>query len=115
MRISHFAAVVLPFIVSGCSIHPLPEDVTGVSTYHIVRQIRCEARDTISKVVIGYLHSLADAHPNIDLFQRLVSQYESEPDSIRNFHYNLFKDPELVEVRKAVKTFYDAGIAYNSN
>jgi hypothetical protein len=35
------AAVALP----GCSTHPLPQDVSGVSTVQIVRNIRCEARD----------------------------------------------------------------------
>jgi hypothetical protein len=114
MRISFFAVVAaVSFIVSGCSIHPLPEDVTGVSTYHIVRQIRCEARDTFSKIVMSYLHQLADARPDIDLFQNLVQQYESDPDSIRNFHFNLFKGRELAAIRAAVKTFYNAGIAYN--
>ena len=35
------------FISSGCAIHPLPENVTGVSTTHIVHRIRCEARDAV--------------------------------------------------------------------
>ena len=38
------AAIALSFLGAGCAIHPLPQDVTGVDTYHIVRQIRCEAR-----------------------------------------------------------------------
>lgn len=97
---------------SGCSIHPLPEDVTGVSTYHIVRQIRCEARDTLQKIVIKYLHRLADAY-RIDEFEQLASQYEADPSNIRTFHYNLFKGPALAEVRSAVKLFYDAGLAYS--
>jgi hypothetical protein len=35
--------------VMGCAIHPLPEDVTGVSTYKIVQKIRCEAREGLVK------------------------------------------------------------------
>ena len=33
----------LAALIGGCSVHPLPDDVTGVSTYEIVQQIRCEA------------------------------------------------------------------------
>ncbi len=33
--------------VAGCSMHPLPEDVTRASTVDIVRKIRCEARDAL--------------------------------------------------------------------
>jgi hypothetical protein len=113
MRMFVFAAgAAVAFLVSGCSIHPLPEDVTGVSTYHIVRQIRCEARDTLKKIVIKFLRRLAAAN-NGGQFEQLAWLYESDPSSISTFHYNLFRGPELVEVRAAVKTFYDAGIAYN--
>jgi hypothetical protein len=101
------AGVAASFVASGCSIHPLPEDVTGVSTYHIVRQIRCEARDTLRRIVIKYLHRLDDP-----VAQQLAWQYENDPASINGFHYNLFKTPALVRVRSAVKLFYDAGLAY---
>lgn len=106
-RVFCIAGVALSFFASGCSIHPLPEDVTGVSTYHIVRQIRCEARDTLRRIVIKWLGRLDDP-----LAQQLASQYENEPASISGFHHNLFKGPALVEVRSAAKLFYDAGIAY---
>lgn len=41
--------------VSACSLHPLPEQVTGLDTYAIVVQIRCEARAAVRKVAIEYL------------------------------------------------------------
>jgi hypothetical protein len=100
-------------LVSGCSIRPLPEDVTGVNTYHIVRQIRCEAREKLIRTVISYMEYMAAEHPNIEVFARLASQYTSNRESIRSFNYNLFKGKDLAEVRSTVKTFYDAGIAYN--
>jgi hypothetical protein len=102
--IGGFAALSL---FSGCAIHPLPEDVTGVSTYHVVRQIRCETRDTIRKTLIKWLSRLDDPLP-----QKLALQYENDPGSIRRFHYNLFKGPSLARVREAAKLFYDTGIAY---
>jgi hypothetical protein len=42
--------------LGGCSIHPIPKDVTGYGTATIVRKIRCEARDAIRKVVLEILH-----------------------------------------------------------
>jgi hypothetical protein len=105
------AGVAAAFFAAGCSIHPLPEDVTGVSTYHIVRQIRCEARDTLRRIVIKWLHRLGDH--GLSQAEQLAQQYENEPASINGFHYNLFRGPALAEVRSAAKLFYDAGLAYN--
>jgi hypothetical protein len=105
------AAIALSFFAAGCAIHPVPQDVTGVDTYHIVRQIRCEARETIRLEVIRWLNKMAAAgDPRA---QKLALQYESYPDSISNFHYDLFNGPEYVKVRSVAKLFYDAGIAYN--
>jgi hypothetical protein len=115
MRMFFFAVpMAAAFFVSGCSIHPLPEDVTGVTTYHIVRQIRCEARDTLKRIVISYLHGLGAAYKSEYFdFEKLAVLYETEPSAISTFNYTLFKGSALAEVRAAVKTFYDAGIAYN--
>jgi len=33
-------AVVLLALLTGCAVHPLPEDVTGNTTYRIVEKIR---------------------------------------------------------------------------
>lgn len=105
------AAIALSFLAGGCAIHPLPEDVTGVDTYHIVRQIRCEARETIRLEVLRWLEKMAAAGD--PLSQRLLLQYDSDPDSISSFHYDLFKGREYAQVRSVAKLFYDAGIAYN--
>lgn len=101
------AAIALFFFAGGCAIHPLPEDVTGVTTYQIVRQIRCESRDTLRRIVIKFLGRLNDP-----LAQELAARYQNDPASINGFHYNLFKTPALARVRSAVKLFYDAGLAY---
>src|SRR5262245_65062276 len=34
----------LAFGLAGCSMHPLPEDVSRTSTFDIVERIRCEAK-----------------------------------------------------------------------
>src|SRR5271170_2404893 len=83
-RVAMIAAVVW---LTGCAIHPLPEDVTGVSTYNIVRQIRCEARQAIFDFAITYLTSQND-----DLEAKRVGQeFKEGLRPIHSFSYKLFK------------------------
>jgi hypothetical protein len=104
-------AVAIALIVGGCAIHPVPEDVTGVSTYHIVRQIRCETREAIRWAIIDWLDGLGRAGDPIA--QQLVLRYKSDPEAISGFNANLFPGPDYVERRRAINLFADAGIAYN--
>ena len=53
--------------LSGCAIHPLPEDVTGVPTHTIVRKIRCEARAGIKKNLVDWLRSYPAGSPEYKL------------------------------------------------
>jgi hypothetical protein len=105
------AAVAFSLLAAGCSIHPVTEDVTGVDTLDIVKQIRCEARETLRTLVIEWL-ARQGALTGDPLLQSLAVQYQSNPASISTFHYNLFKAPQYAQIRSAVKLFYDAGIAY---
>jgi len=105
------AAVALSFLGAGCAIHPLPEDVTGVTTYHIVRQIRCEARETIKQEVINWINLMAAAGYRIP--QDLALKYQNDPEAVSTFHYDVFKGPEYAAIRSVAKLFYDTGIAYN--
>jgi hypothetical protein len=41
------AVLALSSLLMGCSIHPLPEDVSRKSTYDIVEKIRCEAKAAV--------------------------------------------------------------------
>ena len=71
-------------LVSGCAIHPLPEDVTGVDTYHIVRQIRCEAREAGRQALVRWLRRLTNS-PDPRLAQQagsLADLYESNPNAV---------------------------------
>jgi hypothetical protein len=49
---------VLAPVLIGCSTHPLPEDVSRVSTYDIVQQARCEA----ARAVRDYGQGITIAH-----------------------------------------------------
>jgi len=111
-----FAAFAALSLFSGCAIHPLPEDVAGVDTYHIVRQIRCETRETLRSFIITWLDDLGRDHesqPGDPIARALALQYESDPVSIDTFRASLFPGPGRVEVRRLINLFYDAGIAYN--
>ena len=41
------ASLTLGLAVSGCTNHPLVDDMTGYSTFDIVEKIRCEAQTSI--------------------------------------------------------------------
>lgn len=92
----------------GCAIHPLPEDVTGVPTYHIVRQIRCETR---AAVISSAINGLKNYTPDPEV-QQLGRELEDGSRPIASLSYKQFRNPYI---RKVVRLFYDAGIAYNFN
>ncbi|MEA2860955.1 MAG: hypothetical protein QOC72_2994 [Methylobacteriaceae bacterium] len=48
-------AVATSVCVSGCAIHPLPEDVTFLNTNAIVSHIRCEARTGLKHATTAFL------------------------------------------------------------
>jgi len=116
MSIRYVAAFAVLLLFSGCAIHPLPEDVAGVDTYQIVRQIRCETREAIRQDVVKWLAGLGSEHngrPGDPIARRLALQYENYPESISGFSASLFPGSDHVEVRSIINLFFTAGIAYN--
>ncbi|MBZ9801086.1 hypothetical protein [Mesorhizobium sp. ES1-6] len=107
--------VALSVSLTACAIHPLPDDVTGLSTYNIVRQIRCETRQAVIGSLFTYLTSDAnhdggkvdDRSRQIGLsFQKL---YRTDPKSIRRF-----KPAALSGFSQTVVgLLWSTGIAYN--
>jgi hypothetical protein len=99
----------LALILGGCAIHPLPEDVTGVSTYYIVRQIRCETRQAIIETALDWLTDDANqANGDVDPASRAIGFEFKNGRPIEQFNPKLFKG----QVGKIVSVFYDAGVAY---
>lgn len=101
-----FAFLPISVFLSGCSIHPLPEDVARVSTYDIVRQIRCETRKAVFDSAVQWLAK---------------SSHVSEPSRIVGKSFandsrpvNELK-PELLapRERKLLAYFWQTGVAYN--
>jgi hypothetical protein len=111
MRIaSTFCGVALTFLLEGCAIHPLPKDVTGVSTYEIVQQIRCETRQAVIDSALDYLTK----SPDVDARSREIGlgfaeEFAANPDSIAKLNPKLFKG----EVYKILNVFWTTAVAYN--
>lgn len=81
-------------VLAGCSVHPLPEDVTRKSTHDIVHKFRCEAKQAI-----------LDYAPE-KLFEPAVLGYEFNFKITENNNINadldfknLFKPPAFFDLR----------------
>jgi hypothetical protein len=98
--------IFLPVGLLGCAIHPLPDDVTGISTYDIVRQIRCEARQAVFDEAIGWLAGPKDPDPQA---RSIGLEFQNGSRPMQTFNYTLFRGP----VRQVVQLFYNTGVAYN--
>src|SRR5262245_44564131 len=51
------SALLLSLPMIGCSIHPLPDDVSRASTYDIVQKVRCEAKAAIEEYGRGFTNA----------------------------------------------------------
>jgi hypothetical protein len=51
---SYGALAAIAYTLVGCSIRPLPEEVTRKDTYHIVEKIRCEAQEGLRGVPLAH-------------------------------------------------------------
>jgi hypothetical protein len=110
-RLFSVAAIALSFLGAGCAIHPLPEDVTGVPTYYIVRQIRCEARSAVIETAINGLinYGTNAGDPEIT---RIAREFQDGTRPIATFSHKLFRNKRISDI---VRAFYDTGVAYNFN
>ncbi|WFU80701.1 hypothetical protein QA645_40840 [Bradyrhizobium sp. CIAT3101] len=112
MCIRFFATVAAALLLPACSIHPLPEDVTGVNTYHIVRQIRCETRAAAIDIIVRELRREAEAGDDA-MAQRILGKYDADPEWISNFSPDLFVGPDYARYRDLYKVITTAAVAYN--
>jgi len=110
-----FAISALATLASACALHPLPEDVTGLSTYNIVRQIRCETREAVIQSILRFLTDDANYRGGkVDEISRNVGlrfafEYNSNPFYISQF------DPKLLSgfAKTVVNILWNTGTAYN--
>ena len=118
------SVVVAGAVSTGCSVHPLPDDVTRLSTYNIVRQIRCETREAVIDSMLRYLTDDDNARgiaPNsnekkVDARSRLVGQYFLYQSRYGTVPITRFDLAMLSGFAKTVITLmWNTGIAYNYN
>jgi hypothetical protein len=106
------AVIAAGALFAGCAIHPVPEDVSGVNTADIVKQIRCETRDAARKIIIRELERLATYGDN-STAQKLLSQYTVNPELMSDFNPNLsFPGPDNTQLRNFFNLVYTSAIAY---
>jgi hypothetical protein len=57
----------------GCSIHPLPEDVTRYNTSRIVRLVRCETKAAVIEEALHIIH-WRNSHPEVN--EQTIGQFD---------------------------------------
>ncbi|AVT80650.1 hypothetical protein [Rhodopseudomonas palustris] len=105
------SAAIALLVLTGCAIHPLPEDFSGVDTPDIVKRIRCETRDAVQTVVIAWVDKLAQSGDPIA--QQLSATYAQNREATSQFGPELFPGRAYDKVRTLIRTFYRTGVAYN--
>jgi hypothetical protein len=75
-------------LFGGCAIRPLPEQVTGITTFNIAKQIRCETREAVFNV---FIKGLAD-NPKVfgEPAQRVAEGFRGHPELMDQFKPTLF-------------------------
>jgi hypothetical protein len=109
------ATLAAMLLLTGCAIHPVPEDVTGVSTYEIARQIRCETREAAKDRVLTEIRTLAEGSPyqvGDPRARQLLERYERDREDISTFRPELFAGPDYATVRAYFNTIYNTAVAY---
>ena len=94
-------------LLAECAIRPLPEHVTGITTFNIVKQIRCETREA---VFTNLVTALAE-NPEVfgERAQRIAEGFRGRPDLMAELKPALFTG----DAGDFVNFFWNTGIAYN--
>jgi hypothetical protein len=96
--------------LAGCAIRPLPEDVSGVSTPVIVKQVRCETREAVKDLALSWLTADANLESgHVDARSRAIGfEFREGRRPIQQFEAKLFRG----HVRDILETFLPTGVAY---
>jgi hypothetical protein len=101
-------------VLTGCAIHPLPEDVAGVDTLDIVKQIRCETRQAAINLLVDFLDDQGKDYPNSSgnlIARELAIEYARDPNKISPSLVDRFKG--YPNTQSVITTLFNVGIAYN--
>jgi hypothetical protein len=104
------AATVLCIALAGCAIRPLPEDFSGVPTNVIVKQVRCETRQAVRDLALGWLTAEQNLENHrVDARSHALGvEFAEERRPIQTLDPKLFSG----HARDVLKLFFDTGVAY---
>jgi hypothetical protein len=91
------------FFVSGCSIHPIQEEVTGVKTVLVVDHIRCEARNAVIAKALQLIRRLGTPYAI-----QLADDFEAHPDKYADYKFPVGTDKGIVSF---YNKYIDTGLA----
>lgn len=93
--------------IAGCSIHPLPDDVTRDTTLEIINKIRCEARDTLVERIIDVLVE-EESPTNMKLLDKLNQPWGTSAENMCNlspYEFDSRARDRLEKFRTAAATY----------
>lgn len=106
------AALATGALMGSCAIHPVPEQVTGLDTADIVKQIRCETRDAARKIILDLIGNVATSAKD-PIAQELFDRYHENQDLMVDFNPNrAFPGDDYRNLRNALNLIYGAAAAY---
>lgn len=99
-------ALSFSLVVAGCAIRPAPEQVTGVTTFEIVNQIRCETRQAVFDTLVDLIISNPEFGESA---QRIALRFRGNPKEMPNFSPTRFAG----DAKEVLSFYWKTGIAYN--
>jgi hypothetical protein len=93
-------------LVASCAIRPLPEQVTGLTTFDIVKQVRCETREAAFNILVN---GIANNNYFGEPAQAIAEGFRNRPELMHEFKPALFAG----RAREFVDFFWNTGVAYN--
>lgn len=109
MRGIDWAGCILAVGLGGCSLYPIPDDVSPYRTEHIVRYGRCEVRTALFDYMIG--NGIVSAHDNSE---QLASRIKKARDLEKQLK-KAKKSPSTEEEKNLIKLarLSKVGVAYS--
>jgi hypothetical protein len=105
---TRIAAALCAFALAGCSTHPIIDDVTRVSTYDVVEQIRCEAGRAVRDFAPAYAKAAIAYEFDFDITERNYAKASGTltfPFVGGVFSVDLLDPTQIQKTRQAVRNF----------
>lgn len=108
MKTTTAVAAIASLCVAGCAIQPVTRDVTGLTSYEIARQIRCESRQALRDTVVRWFAGWHD--PKLDA---IAEALKTDDRAFAAFGPSTLSGTDLAGQRDIVTLFMETGIAYD--